>query len=175
MHEMSGTVELAKIREGMQAYGSDDRPIGTVDGLAPTGFSIGGVEYAGEAIARVADERVYLHLTGAQAHGLRAPVAGEQPAVSPEPRRGPAREAPGSDHERRYGRNWSETDTGGTSGMGANRTNGDRGPASADEATGRAAAAARASRTRDAEPGRREAWQGLREAIREGDDRAGSR
>ena len=56
--------------------------------------------------------------------------------------------------------------------MGANRANGDRGPASVGEATGRAAAAARASRTRGAD---REAWQGLREAIREGDDRAGSR
>lgn len=145
MHEMSSTVELAKIREGMRAYGSDDRPIGTVDGLAPTGFRIGGVAYAGEAIARVADERVYLHLTGAQAHGLRAPVAGE-------PRRGPARAAPGSDHERRYGRNWSETDTGGTSGMEANRANGDRDPTSDGEV-----------------------WQGLREAIREGDDHARGR
>ena len=172
MHEMSSTVEFAKLREGMQAYGSDDRPIGTVDGLAPTGFRIGGVEYAGEAVARVADGRVYLHLTGAQAHGLRAPVAGEQPAVPLEPQRGPARGAPGSDHERRYGRNWSETDTGGTSGMGANRDNGDRGPTSDGEATGRAAAAARASRTRGAD---RAAWQGLREAIREGGDHAGSR
>ena len=172
MHEMSSTVELAKIREGMQAYGSDDRPIGTVDGLAPTGFRIGGVEYASEAIARVADERVYLHLTGAQAHGLRAPVAGEQPAVSLEPWRRPAQEAPGSDHERRYGRNWSETDTGGTSGMGANRATGDRGPTSDGEATGRAAADARASRTRGAD---REAWQGLREAIRADGDHAGGR
>ena len=156
MHEMSSTVELAKIREGMQAYGSDDQPIGMVDGLAPTGFRIGGVEYAGEAIARVADERVYLHLTGAHAHGLRAPVAGERPTAPLELRRGPAREAPGSDHERRYGRNWSETDTGGTSGMGASRTSGDRGPIDATERTGGARGADR------------DEWQRLREDVRGG-------
>jgi uncharacterized protein (TIGR02271 family) len=59
------------------------------------------------------------------------------------------------DYETRYGRNWSEADAGGTSGMGTNRTTGDRGPTPG----GRAA-------------GGEDVWQQLREEIREGWNRA---
>jgi uncharacterized protein (TIGR02271 family) len=59
------------------------------------------------------------------------------------------------EYETRYGRNWSEADVGGTSGMGTNRTTGDRGPTPG----GRAA-------------GGEDIWQQLREEIREGWNRA---
>ena len=81
------------------------------------------------------------------------------------PQRDTVQAATGRDHERRNGRNWSETDTGGTSGMGTSRTNGDRDPTGASEATGRAAGAARARRASGAD---RAAWQDLREEVREG-------
>jgi uncharacterized protein (TIGR02271 family) len=58
--------ELSKVRAGMPVYGYDDQPIGTVEGLSHTGLRVAGQEYAGEAIARVEGERIYLNLSGAR-------------------------------------------------------------------------------------------------------------
>jgi uncharacterized protein (TIGR02271 family) len=60
---MSGT---SNIRAGMAVYGSDEQLIGTVDGLGRGAISVNGQEIAADAIARVAQDRVYLKDTGAR-------------------------------------------------------------------------------------------------------------
>ena len=77
-----------------------------------------------------------------------------------------------SDYERRYGRNWSETDAGATSGAGARRDTDDQGPMAStgtrDTSTGSGAGTGTSSGSDSGQ----DRWQHLRDEIREGWDRA---
>jgi len=76
------------------------------------------------------------------------------------------------DYEDRYGRDWSETDAGSTSGAGTSRDTGDQGPivstGTRDASAGTSGGAGTSSRS-DSDQDR---WQHLRDEIREGWDRA---
>ena len=50
----------ASVREGMQVYGAGDQPIGTVERVHGDGFEVGGQRIPTSAVARVAQDRVYL-------------------------------------------------------------------------------------------------------------------
>ena len=57
------------IREGMQVYGAGDQLIGTVERVDGDGFDMGGRRIPINAVARVAQDRVYLSGAAAQYHG----------------------------------------------------------------------------------------------------------
>jgi len=55
------------IREGMQVYGAGDRLLGTVERVREDGFDVAGEQYAQAAIARIAQNRVYVRDAGVTA------------------------------------------------------------------------------------------------------------
>ncbi len=60
---MSGA---SNIRPGMEVYGSDNQLVGTVEGLQANGLQVGGMLIPVDAVARVAQNRVFLRGAGAQ-------------------------------------------------------------------------------------------------------------
>ena len=69
---MSGTTgrgNLGNIQQGMMVHGSDNQMIGTVEQLHGDGIHVNGQHIPGSAIARVAQNVVYLRGTGAEYMG----------------------------------------------------------------------------------------------------------
>jgi len=66
---MSGTGNMGNIRPGMMVHGSDNQMLGTVEQLHGDGIHVNGQHIPGSAIARVAQNIVYLRGTGAEYMG----------------------------------------------------------------------------------------------------------
>ena len=73
--------EAGTIREGMEVYEATGQRLGTVERLHGEGFHVGGRHIPGAAIARVAENRVYLRETAAPSLAQTAPQ-GEQDAAA---------------------------------------------------------------------------------------------
>ena len=74
---MSNTRTFENIRTGMEVYSADERLVGMVEGLPPTGLHVNGRPLSREVVARIAGNRVYLHEAGDQIE-LEIPVAEER-------------------------------------------------------------------------------------------------
>jgi uncharacterized protein (TIGR02271 family) len=61
----------------MAVYSADERLVGTVEGLPPTGLHVNGRPLSRETVARIAGNRVYLHEAGDRIE-LEIPVAEER-------------------------------------------------------------------------------------------------
>ena len=73
---MSG---FGRVREGDQVFGSDNEPLGTVEAVHGDGIDVDGQHIPGDAIGRVAQNRVYLRGPAAQYRGAmtsRAAMSG---------------------------------------------------------------------------------------------------
>ena len=74
---MSSTGTFEDIRAGMEVYTADERLVGVVEGLPPTGLHVNGRPLSRETVARIAGNRVYLHEAGDRIE-LEIPVAEER-------------------------------------------------------------------------------------------------
>jgi uncharacterized protein (TIGR02271 family) len=74
---MSNTRTFENIRTGMEVYSADERLVGMVEGLPPTGLHVNGRPLSREVVARIAGNRVYLHEASDQIE-LEIPVAEER-------------------------------------------------------------------------------------------------
>ncbi len=70
---MSG---ISNVRQGMEVYGSDNQPIGTVEGVQGNGILVNGQLIPVDAVARVAQNRVFLRTGGAQSMSRSAATTG---------------------------------------------------------------------------------------------------
>ena len=68
----------ASVREGMQVYGAGDQRIGTVERVHGDGFDVNGQHIPTSAVARVAQDRVYLSGATAQDTGQVAGLTGQR-------------------------------------------------------------------------------------------------
>jgi uncharacterized protein (TIGR02271 family) len=60
---------FGRVREGDQVFGSDNEPLGTVEAVHGDGIDVDGQHIPGDAIGRVAQNRVYLRGPAAQYRG----------------------------------------------------------------------------------------------------------
>ena len=74
---MSSTGTFEDIRTGMEVYSADERLVGMVEGLPPSGLHVNGRPLSREVVARIAGNRVYLHEADDQIE-LEIPVAEER-------------------------------------------------------------------------------------------------